>query len=207
MSITAEELRTIGNAETGRSETQDQIDKYVKEWAHELTTKGIVLEAEEDITLVDEQPNYVEATYLTTNTFKKISAITIVDTNDEESPPLEEISWQRYKERNAQSSTPTKPSEYARFNKTLFLWPPPDTDLYPTARVSGTIRHADSTTISYHERFRKCASMYIIFRIHMKYGYADTKGKPFFGLYENSREDLMSDQSTREVSVQRYNDI
>ena len=156
--ITAAELLAQANLEAGRAETD--IDWFVKEWVSDLTIQGVFLEGEESVVLVDEQPNYLESAF--TNLFKKINAITIVDTDEEESDPLTEISWQRYKERVAQSVSPGKPREYCRFNDTIFLWPKPDADLYPSMSVSGTVHHADSTTIAYPDRFRKCGLFYMI---------------------------------------------
>ena len=205
MTITPAELLAIGNERTGRAETQAQVDKFIKSWVHDLTLRGVKLEAEESVTLVDEQPNYVESAL--TNKFKKIDVITILDTDGEENAPLDEISWQRYKERVAEGHAAGEPKEYARFNETVYLWPKPDTGTYPTAKISGTIYHADSTTISYSDRFRECASQFIIFKIHEKYGYASTKGKPHLDLYEHEVSKIISDQATKEKTFVRYNDV
>ena len=201
--ITAAELLAQANLEAGRAETD--IDWFVKEWVSDLTIQGVFLEGEESVVLVDEQPNYLESAF--TNLFKKINAITIVDTDDGESDPLTEISWQRYKERVAQTVSPGKPREYCRFNDTVFLWPKPDVDLYPSMNVSGTVHHADSTTIAYPDRFRKCGLFYMIFRIYAKYGYAETKGVAPFKIYEIEVEKIKANQSTKRVSTVGYNDI
>lgn len=206
MTITASELRTIGNERTGRSEAQADIDKFVKSWVADLSSRGIVLEAEEELTFVDEQPNYVESGL--TNLFKKIAAITVEDTDGNEEKPCMEISWQRYKERIAQYTQPGKPKEYARFNKTLFFWPPPKIANYPKANVSGTIHHADSTTISYADRFREAGAQYIIGKIQEKYlGPDHSKTKGHFALYDYEARKLKALQDNSEVNVVGYNDI
>lgn len=102
MSITNTELRTIGNERTGRSKSQDDIDKFVKSWVADLSTRGIALEATEDETLVNEQANYVEATVFA-NAFKNNVVVTVINSSAKESEPLLEISWNRYKERLALS--------------------------------------------------------------------------------------------------------
>lgn len=206
MTITAAELLTISNERTGRSEAQADVDKFIKSCVHDLTSRGIVLEAEETEALVTSQANYSE-TSLLTNSFKKINAITILDSNSKESEPLEEISWQRYKERVAQETANDKPKEYARFNETIYIWPPPNATSYPSMKISGTIYHADSTTISFANRFRECMSQYVIAKIYEKYGMAETKGKIHMALYADEFNKLFGDQNSKEVSVQRYSDI
>ena len=206
MTITAEELRTIGNERTGRAESQADIDKFIKSCVQDLTTRGIVLEAEEEETLVDEQPDYVEVDVLT-NSFRKIDVITIEDTEENEGKPLIEISWQRYKERIAYSVSPGQPKEYARFNGILWLWPAPDTDSWPKMNVSGTIYHAASTTISFADRFKECLIQYVIFKIYEKYGLTETKGKAPASLFKDQFDILLGDQNTKEINVVRYNDI
>ena len=205
MSILNTELRSIGNARTGRAKTQAEIDEYIKNWVNDLTLRGIFLEGEEEVNFVDEQPNYVESAF--TNTYKRIVAITVEDTDGDESKPLLEISWPRYKERIAQGVDAGKPREYARFNDTIFVWPKPDADLYPLMNISGSIYHSDSTTISYPTRFRKCGIEYIIFSIYASFGYAETKGKPHWLLFETEVAKMLSDQSTKEKHSIRYTDI
>ena len=206
MSITATELRSIGNGRTGRAKTQDDIDVFVKSWVADLTTRGIVLEASEDLTLVDEQANYAESGL--TNLFKEGLVITVLDTDDDESSPLLEISWNRYKERVGQAVTPGKPAEFVRFNDTLYLWPKPDTDNYPTLRISGTIYHADSTTISYADRFRECGIQYIIYKIYESLGYLyRPKALAHFQSYESELNKLLSSESRKRHHSVKYNDI
>ncbi len=205
MSITAVELRTIGNERTGRAESQSDIDKFVKSWVADLTSRGITLEAEETVNFVDEQPNYIESAF--TNNFKKIDAITVMHTDNTESPPLREISWQRYKERVSQDTAPGKPKEYARFNETIYVWPNVDADTYDEMKISGTIYHADSTIISYADRFRECGIQYIIFKIYEKYGLIKSKGVVHTALYKSEFDKLFSDQNTKENHTVRYNDI
>src|SRR3990167_1685406 len=205
MTITASESRTIGNERTGRSESQDDIYKFIKAAVHDLSSRGINLEAEETVTLVDSQSNYVESAF--SNTFKKIDAITIIDSANTESAPLDEISWQRYKERVSQSISDDKPKEYARFNNTIFLWPPPEAADYPSIKISGSIYHEDSTTISFANRFREALTQYVIFKIYEKYGVGETKGKLHANLYNDEFNKLVGDQNSKEVSIQRYNDI
>src|SRR3990167_2145889 len=189
MTITAAELRTIGNERTGRSESQDDVDKFIKSGVTDLSTRGIALEAEETETLVDNTPNYAESGL--SNSFKKINAITILDSDSNESAPLDEISWQRYKERVSQEIAKDKPREYARFNSTLYLWPPPNATNYPSMKVSGTIYHADSTTISFSDRFRECLTQFVIYKIYEKYGLGDSKGKLHMSLYADEFNKLL----------------
>src|SRR3990172_9275463 len=102
MSITAASLLSIGNERTGRNESQADVDKFITSAVADLSTRGIALEAEETVTLTTSDPSYLESAF--TNTFKKINAITIVDSDSNESDPLTEISWQRYKERGGQGA-------------------------------------------------------------------------------------------------------
>src|SRR3990167_6891553 len=103
MTITAAELLAIGNERTGRSESQTDVDKFIKSCVHDLTSRGINLEAKETVTLSTSDPSYLESAF--TNAFKKIDAITIIDSDSNESEPLDEITWQRYKERVAQETS------------------------------------------------------------------------------------------------------
>ena len=206
MSITPAELRTIGNERTGRSKSQTDIDKFVKSWVADLTTRGIVLEASEDVTLTDEQANYLESAL--TNAFKEGPVVTVIDDDDNESKPLLEISWHRYKERVGQGVTPGKPQEFTRFNDTFYLWPAPDTDNYPTLRISGTIYHTDSTTISYADRFRECGIQYVIYKIYESLGYLyRPKTTAHFQSYEFELDKLLKSESRKRHHSVGYNDI
>ena len=206
MSITAVELRSIGNGRTGRAKSQDEINVFVKSWVADLTTRGIVIEASEDVTLTDEQPNYVESGL--TNAFKEAPVVTIIDSDSNESEPLCEISWHRYKERVAQGDNPGRPKEFVRFNNTFYLWPAPDTDNYPTMRISGTIHHTDTTTIVYADRFRECGIQYIIYKIWESLGYLyRPKASAHFQSYEFELDKLLRSESRKRQHFVRYNDI
>lgn len=204
MALTNTELLAIGNERTGRSESQVDVDKFVKSFVHDLSIRGVWVEGEETKALVDSTPDYAESGLA--NSYNKILAITILDTNSKESSPLEEISWKKYKERVAQAVSDGKPSEYCRFKDTLYLWPQPDFALYPNMKVSGTIFHSDSTTIAFNERFRECASQYIIMKIYEKFGMTD-KRKEYLATYRLERSALVSMQANQRISRQRYNDI
>ena len=206
MTITAAELRTIGNDRTGRVKSQADIDKFVKSWVADLTTRGIVLEATEDVTLVNEQANYIESAF--TNLFKGNLVVTVLDTNSNESNPFLEISWDRYKQRVAQSVASGKPREFVRFNDTFYLWPAPLIANYPTLRISGTIHHSDSTTISYPDRFRECGIQYIIYKIWESFGYLyRPKASAHFQSYEFELNKLLSGESRKRHHSVAYNDI
>ena len=204
MSITAASLLAIGNERTGRSESQADVDKFITSAVADLSTRGIALEAEETVTLTTSDPSYLESAF--TNPFKKIDAITIVDSDSNESDPLTEISWQRYKERVAQGTANDKPKEYARFAETIYIWPPPNATTYPSMKISGTIYHADSTTISFANRFRECLTQYVIAKIYEKYGISE-KAKYHIALYADEFNKLLGDQNSKEISMVRYNDI
>ena len=204
MPITAAELLTIGNERTGRSEATADIAKFIKACVHDLTIQGVRIEGAEDVTLSDDDPSYLESGF--TNSYKRVIVITTIDSNSKESSPLDEISWQRYKERVSQGAGKGKPREYVRFNSTVYLWPPPNATDYPTMNISGLIYHADSTTISYNERLRECMTQYVIFKIFEKYGLAVKKGKAHFDLYGFEVEKILHDQAISRLSFTKYND-
>jgi len=206
MSITAEELRTIGNERSGRSKSQADIDKFIKSWVADLTIRGIILEATEDVDLEDEQPNYLESEF--DNLFKNGLVVTVIDSNDNESKPLLEISWHRYKERVGSGDAPGKPREFTRFGGSLYVWPKPDADQYPTLRLSGKIYHSDSTTIVYADRFRECGIQYIIYKIYESLGYLHREtAQAHFRNYEFELQKLLSSESNRRHHNVGYNDI
>lgn len=206
MSITAIEFRSIGNDRTGRAKSQAEIDVFVKSWVADLTTRGIVIEASEDVTLVNERAYYPESAL--TNAFKEAPVVTIIDSDDNESEPLSEISWHRYKERVAQGDNPGRPKEFVRFDNTFYLWPVPNTDNYPTLRISGTIHHTDSTTIVYANRFRECGIQYIIYKIWESFGYLyRPKASAHFQSYEFELDKLLRSESRKRQHNVQYNDI
>lgn len=201
MTITAAELLSQGNTRTGKSETT--IDYYIKAWVHALTMKGIEVEAENEITLIDDTPNYDISSYL----YKKIKTVSIIDSSSNPRPPLTEISFYQYKVKLSQNHSKCEPKEYALFNNVLYLMPQPNATAYPTMKVAGPVMHADSTTISYPDRYRECGIEFICFKIWEKYGQANTFGKTHFDLFTNELNGLLAFESSRKKVVPRYSDI
>jgi hypothetical protein len=205
MAITSSEIRTDANGETSRSETQDQIDKYVKDGMSFLGNNGLVIEGEESISFVDEQPNYVESGF--TNSYKKISVVVVVDSSGNDSEPLREIGWSRYKERVSIGSPKGEPKEYCRYADTVFVWPKPNATTYPTMKLSGDIRHGRTTTISFPDRYKEAILNYVIYRIFKKYTLLERAGKVFGVLSKVDIPLLLSDEIKKTKSTIRYSDI
>ncbi len=210
MSITNTELRDVGNGRTGKSKSQDEINVFVKSWVKDLSTRGVVLEFEESVTLVDKQAKYLFLAFPNAATIqpKKIDVVTVVDENDKESEPFEFITWARYKDRLSQGFSPDKPSEYTIFSNAIYIWPGPNVPEFATLNVSGTYHHLESTTILYPDRYKECGYQYIIYKIYESFGYLHrAKTKAHFENYEFERSKVMTGDSRSKQHVQRYSDI
>jgi hypothetical protein len=206
MSLLVADLLALANSRTGRAETDN--DKFLLPILHDLTIRGCFLEAEETVTLSSEDPSYAFSTF--TNDFKSIKTVVIIDSDDDPSGPLQEISWTKYKERLAQTLSAGEPVEYCiypgRINRVLYLSPKPNTTNYPYVKISGPIRHADSTSsISFPERFRELLVEGMAWQIERHYNPDSTKTAEHKGYYENELAKHFGDTPT--VSRGRYSDI
>ncbi len=210
MSITNTELRDVGNGRTGRSKSQAEIDVFVKSWVQDLSTRGVILDFEETVTLVDEQVKYLFSGFPNAATImpKNIDVVTIIDANDKESGPFERINWARYKERVGQGTSPGKPSEYTDFNNALYIWSQPAVPEFTSLKVSGQYYHLESTTILYPDRYKECGYQYIIYKIYESLGYLHRKKtRAHLALYESELAKVMTSDSRRKAHAVRYTDI
>lgn len=205
MPITANEILTEANSRTGRAESS--IDTFLKGVLHDLSTRGLSLEAEEEVNLTTDQPNYVFSGF--TNKFNRIKQVVIIDSDDDPSDPLTEISWKRYKERLANTLSNGEPTEFCvyptRGAKTLYLSRKPNAVNYPKMKISGTLRHGDTTTISYLEEYRELLIEGVCWKIESKYNVNGEKARARFELYENEINKLFGDQPT--IGLSEYSDI
>jgi len=206
MAITVAEILSKANGRTARAESD--VNDYIKAVLHDLATRGLALEAEESEALVTDQANYVFTLFA--NKFQHIKQVVIIDSSSVPSLPLTEITWKQYKERLESNASATEPVEYCIFPqrgaKTLYLWPKPNATNYPSVKVSGTLRHDDSTTVSsYHEQYRELMIYGVCWKIEEYYNVDSSKTKEWRGLYEGEITKMFGDLPT--IGQSEYSDI
>ncbi len=205
MSLSAAEVLTQVNLRTGRAESD--IDTQLKGILHDLSLRGLCLEAEETLTLTTDDCDYEFSAF--TNKFKKIKTVVIVDSAGVPSKPLTKITWDQYKERLAGNLSAGEPGEFCifpeRVNEVLYLSPKPNATNYPYAKISGPLKHDDSTTISYDEKYRELLIEGCCYKVEAKYNIDSQKTKEHFALYENEISKMFGDSST--IRQSQYSDI
>lgn len=205
MALLAAEILSEANLRTGRAESDVNIP--LKGILHDLSTRGLCLEAEEILALVTNDCDYAFSTFI--NKFKRIKNVVILDSAGVPSNPLTKITWNQYKERLSANLSAGEPKEFCiypeRVNEILYLSPKPNATNYPSTKISGTIKHDDTTTISYDEKYRELLIEGCCFKIEAKYNIDSPKTKAHFDLYENEIFKIFADTPT--ISVSQYNDI
>lgn len=206
MAITVAEILSKANGRTGRAESD--VNDYIKAILHDLAVRGLSLETEEAKTLTDSQANYVFTGF--TAKFQHIKEVVIIDSNDIPSLPLTEITWKQYKERLEANLSATEPVEYCIYPKigakTLYLSPKPNATNYPSMKVSGTLRHDDSTTVSsYHEHYRELMIYGVCWKVEEYYNVGSNKAISWQGLYEAEITKIFGDLPT--IGLGEYSDI
>jgi len=205
MALLVADILTAANSRTGRAESN--INTFMRGVLHELSNRGLALSTEEAFTLTDEDYDIAFTEF--TAKFNKIKVITITDSNDLPSDPLRKINWKQFKERLSQNLAAGEPVEYCIYPefgaKTLYLSPKPDADNYPTANISGTLRHDDTTTISYPEEYRELLISGVCWMIERKYKVDGPKAAARAGEFKAEILKMFSNVPT--IGLSEYSDI
>jgi len=205
MTLLIADILSLANERTGRSESD--INTFMKGILHDLSTRGLNLEAEETLTLVTDDFDYAFSTF--TNKFKRIKNVVILDSSSVPSSPLTEISWKRYKERLSENLSNGEPIEFCIYptllNEVLYLSPKPNATNYPSAKISGDLKHDDTTTIIFDEKYRELLIEGVCWKIESKYNVDGEKTKARLELYEIEIQKIFGSGKT--ISFGEYGDI
>lgn len=205
MALLIADILSEANSRTGRAESSG--DTFLKGILHDLSSRGLCLEAEETLALVTDDCDYAFSTF--TNKFKRIKEVVILDSNSVPSMPLEEISWKRYKERLSENLSNGEPVEFCIYptllNEVLYLSPKPNATNYPYAKISGQLKHNDNTTIIFDEKYRELLIEGFCWKIETRYNVDGEKTKARFELYEIEIQKIFGSKNT--ISFGEYSDI
>lgn len=205
MALLIADILTAANSRTGRAESD--IETFMNGVLHELSNRGLALSDEEAFGLTTDDYDILFSAM--TKKFNKIKVITITNSSGVPSAPLREISWRTFKERLSGNLSSGEPYEYCihpRFGaKTLYLSPKPNATNYPTANISGTLRHPDSTTISYPVEYRELLIVGICWMIERKYKSDGPKAKAHEGGFEAEILKMFGNVPT--IGLSEYSDI
>jgi len=205
MAIAVADILTAANGRTGRAESD--VDTFMKGVLHELSSRGLALSDDEAFSLTTDDADILFTAL--TKKFNKIKIITIDDSNGVPSEPLRRINWDKYQVRlseNLSSSEPTEFCIHPPFGaKTLYLSPKPNATNYPTANISGTLIHDDTTTINYPNEYRELLIAGVCWLIEAKYKIDGSKTVARFKAFEREISIMWGNVPT--IGHVKYNDI
>lgn len=198
MTLTATDLDTLVNARTGRTGTHVEELKAI---LHDLALRGVHLLGETTQALTTGTRQYTTPT----NT-KRVRLINVLF-GAVEQDPLDEITWHEYKRRLSPAASNGKPTVFVVYNGSIYLDPPPLTTDYPNMKITTELYHADSTTISYADRFRETLLRGMCYEVYLGLDLGATLGAPHQVAYETGVLRLLGAQSAERNGRTRYGDI
>ena len=199
MTLTAADLYTLVNSRTGRTGDHEAELKAI---LHDLAIRGVHLLGETTQALTSGTRNYTVPTNA-----KRVRLIALIDGSSVEQDPLDEITWHDYKRRLSPAASNGKPTAFVVQNGVIYLDPPPLSTSYPNMKITTELYHADSTTVSWPDRFRETLLRGMCYETYLGLDLGATLGAPHQVAYETGVLRLLAAQSAERNSRTRSNDI
>ena len=199
MALTAADIYTEVNARTGRTGNHATELKAI---LHDLAIQGVKLlgETEQDLTSGDRN-------YAVPSNTKKIRSITIRNSSTIDLDPMDEITYREYKKRVEPASDNGQPEVYAVENGVIYLDPPPNATTFPDMMILTELYHADSTTISWADRFREALIEGTVWKTLLGLDLGSSLGAVHGASYGDEVKKLLAAQSAEVRRITKYHDV